>query len=281
MHHPIPTHGPTAWASPAGKLLLVLLLLSRACCAVAASAPADEAVPTRAAASASVLQPDEARFRESKGIKRDERVEYHDTDGNPIPFDTFQARLPLAKQFKVLRRTQGQRDAQGRPTQGETTVIFSLSLAEASIEKPRYKINPGEPFPAFQLQGLDGDAVDNGTLKGRYTLVNFFFAACAPCIAELPQLNAFAQKHAAMQFLAFTFDTTEVTRRFVASHAFSWKLVPNARSLIDQVGIKVYPSFALLDPAGKLVGIRMGLDTEKDNALEMWISSINAGKALP
>lgn len=278
----MPTATSQTSATEAGCALLLLLSLIASPCSVRAAIDAKgESSPTPAVADSKALQPQEARFRESKGVSIGDKVEYHDDHAKPITFDEFQAQLPTAKQLKVLRRTQGIPNAQGQMTTGETTVIFTLSHQEGRTEKPKYKVNPGDAFPAFQLQGLGGEVVDNTSLKGRYTLVNFFFAACAPCVAELPLLNAFADKNPALQFLAVTFDASEVARKFVATHPFGWKVVPNARSLIDQVGIKAYPSFVLLDPAGKVVEFKLGLDIEKDNALGKWISSVNIGKALP
>lgn len=281
MNTPTPIVKLPTLAAAFGVLLLVLSLIAGPRSGLAATDARDESSTTTVTADAKALQTQEARFRESKGVRIGDKVEYHDDNAKPITFAEFQALLPTTKQLKVLRRTQSTPNAQGQITTAETTIIFTLSHQEGRFEKPKYKVNPADAFPAFQLQGLDGEVVDNASLKGRYTLVNFFFAACAPCIAELPLLNAFADKHPALQFLAVTFDAADVARKFSATHSFAWKVVPNARSLIDQLGIKAYPSFALLDPAGKVVEFKLGLDIERDKALEKWISSVNAGKGLP
>ena len=46
-------------------------------------------------------------------------------------------------------------------------------------------------FPAFEGKDLDGNPVTSELFKNNaVTVVNFWFSACAPCIAELSELNA-------------------------------------------------------------------------------------------
>ena len=48
-----------------------------------------------------------------------------------------------------------------------------------------------EKFPAFEGTDLDGNPVTNELFKkNSVTVVNFWFSGCAPCIAELSELNA-------------------------------------------------------------------------------------------
>ena len=48
-----------------------------------------------------------------------------------------------------------------------------------------------EKFPAFEGKDLDGNPVTSELFKNNaVTVVNFWFSACAPCIAELSELNA-------------------------------------------------------------------------------------------
>ena len=48
-----------------------------------------------------------------------------------------------------------------------------------------------QTFPAFEGKDLDGNPVTSELFKNNaVTVVNFWFSACAPCIAELSELNA-------------------------------------------------------------------------------------------
>ena len=105
-------------------------------------------------------------------------------------------------------------------------------------------------MPAFDLRDLKGKRVTSASLKGKPTLVNFYFAKCKPCILEVGPLNEFAAARPHMNFLAVTFDDTDETRAFVDKYKFKWRVVPNARDLIDRVRVKSYPMMALFDADG-------------------------------
>ena len=53
------------------------------------------------------------------------------------------------------------------------------------------KDDSSEKFPAFEGTDLDGNPVTSELFKeNSVTVVNFWFSTCAPCIAELGELNA-------------------------------------------------------------------------------------------
>ena len=79
-----------------------------------------------------------------------------------------------------------------------------------------------------------------------------------PCILEVGPINGYAAQHPEMNFLAVTFDEPEVAREFVARYKFRWRVVPDARDLIDRVRVKHYPTMALFDANGRLLGTKRG-----------------------
>jgi peroxiredoxin len=117
---------------------------------------------------------------------------------------------------------------------------------------------PVAELPPFQLRDLAGKPVNAASLKGKPTLINFYFAECVPCILEVGPLNSFAAGRPGMNFLAVTFDEAAVARAFVARYKFHWRVVPDAREFIDRVRVKQYPTMALFDESGRLLGTRRG-----------------------
>ena len=61
-----------------------------------------------------------------------------------------------------------------------------------------------------------------------------------------------------MNFLAVTFDEPAEARAFVARYKFRWRVIPDARELIDRIQVKKYPTMALFDAEGRLLGTRAG-----------------------
>ncbi len=82
----------------------------------------------------------------------------------------------------------------------------------------------------------------SASLKGKPTLINFYFATCVPCILEVEPLNDSPRRARSMNFLAVTFDEPAVARAFVKRYKFRWRVVPDAQEFIDRVRVKQYPT---------------------------------------
>ena len=147
---------------------------------------------------------------------------------------------------------------------------------------------PVAELPPFELRDLAGKPVNVASLRGKPTLINFYFAECVPCILEVGPLNRFAAGRPGMNFLAVTFDEAAVARAFVARYKFRWRVVPDAREFIDRVRVKQYPTMALFDENGRLLGTRRGGVRDELEAatvapqLARWVDGLlRASKAPP
>jgi cytochrome oxidase Cu insertion factor (SCO1/SenC/PrrC family) len=117
---------------------------------------------------------------------------------------------------------------------------------------------PISSLPPFDLKDLAGKRVTAQSLRGKPTLLNFFFSTCIPCILEVQPINQFAAEHPKINFLAVTFDEPQVAQAFANRFDFRWRIVPDARDFIDRVRVKNYPMMALFDAQGRLLGTRKG-----------------------
>jgi cytochrome oxidase Cu insertion factor (SCO1/SenC/PrrC family) len=117
---------------------------------------------------------------------------------------------------------------------------------------------PVTEMPPFDLRDLDGRRVTSAALRGKPTLVNFYFAQCIPCILEVGPLNQYAASRPDMNFLAVTFDEPAEARAFIKRFGFKWRVVPDAREFIDRMRVKNYPLMALFDAQGRLLGTKRG-----------------------
>ena len=72
------------------------------------------------------------------------------------------------------------------------------------------------PAPAFKAATLDGANVSLENLKGKITVLNFWFINCGPCRGEMPELNKIVDEFKEhVRFLAFATDSAEDLRDFL------------------------------------------------------------------
>ena len=70
--------------------------------------------------------------------------------------------------------------------------IATLALADAAASGAAAQ---DTAFPQFEGSDLEGNPVDNSLFAGNaFTVVNFWFNGCKPCVEELDDLNALNEK---------------------------------------------------------------------------------------
>ncbi|MDZ7938263.1 MAG: TlpA disulfide reductase family protein [Rhodoferax sp.] len=128
--------------------------------------------------------------------------------------------------------------------------------------------NAASPLPGFWTQQWPtpaGGTLSMESLKGRPLLVNFWATWCAPCVEELPLINAFYREHRAngWQVLALAVDQLAPVQKFLQTMPldFSVGLAGSvgaewARSLGNLAG--GLPFSVVLDSQGTIVQRKIG-----------------------
>lgn len=197
---------------------------------------------------AAQLPEDEQVFREQAGVEDYRNVSYQDSTGAFIDFQKFRAGISGGKAMQVMKNP----DA--------STAVFSLTDAPVKVVPDKLTVKRGDKLPEASLRALDGRAIGLRARAGRPLLMNFFFAACAPCISEIPALNEFAKQRPGIDVVGVTFDDPNTARKFIAKHAFQWPVVAESEAFIKALGLKSYPTFLYLDKDGKLLGTAEGAE---------------------
>ena len=145
-------------------------------------------------------------------------------------------------------------------------------------EKPKLAAAPvapkvGDTLPEFALKGLDGQIIDSKSLRGRYSVLSFYFAECGPCIHEVPQLNALAKAHPDMGFLAISFDSMGDAKAFVQKRKLEWPVLAEADIYIKSLKVKSYPLLLVVGPDAELVAVRSGLNEHAPQILP-WVDGV-------
>ena len=130
----------------------------------------------------------------------------------------------------------------------------------------------GRKLPPFDLLNLDGDTITNDILKGKPTLINIWFTACAPCIEEMPILNKIAEEYAdKVNFLAVTFEKDYAVSSFLTKHPFNFTHLVDAGEYIKSIGVKSAPVTLFLDKNGVLRYVEGGIPYVQDENGELQI----------
>lgn len=187
----------------------------------------------------------EDSFRKGIGVDAAVHLAFRGPDCKTVSFDTFAAAM----------RGEGARADVDRAIDGKSITLTVRLRGSPACPAP---YPPVSVMPPFDLQDLAGKRVTSASLRGKPTLVNFYFAKCKPCILEVQPLNSYARAHPGMNFLAVTFDEPAEARAFVARYGFRWRVMPGAQDFIDRMRVKQYPTLALFDAQGRLLGTRKG-----------------------
>jgi len=188
----------------------------------------------------------EAKFLDSMQLDAGAKVRYVDEKGEAISFADFFAVVGKGRSF-------------GYDHDGRVSADFKLDPPKASQSPAErsatYGLHRGDAFPAFSLQSVGGARVSNMAFKGKLTLINFFFADCVPCIAEIPVMNAYRLQHPEVQVLAATFDDLGTAKGFAKQRKLQWPILADGTKLLNSAGIAAFPTFALVGPDGKVLAV--------------------------
>lgn len=101
----------------------------------------------------------------------------------------------------------------------------------------------GKPAPVFSVTDLSGKKYELSALKGKVIVLNFWFIACAGCVAEMPELNKIKSEYNKEQviFLAFALDKADQLREFKKKHDFTYAIVPDAGKVHKDFGVYACP----------------------------------------
>jgi len=98
-------------------------------------------------------------------------------------------------------------------------------MADARSAPPVAPGNDGVNLHTLTLPDLAGQAQNLSHYLGKPLLVNFWATWCAPCVKEMPALDALARRYPGVQFLGIGIDTAANMRDFVAKVPVAYPLL--------------------------------------------------------
>ena len=135
-------------------------------------------------------------------------------------------------------------------------------------------------FPSFEGKDLDGNSVDSSLFANNaFTVVNFWFSGCKPCVDEMDDLDALNQriKEQGGEVIGVNTETLDgnadniaTAKKILESAGASFRNIyfdPDSEAGKFALGIMAFPTTYVMDRQGNIVGepIMGGIDKE-DNA---------------
>jgi len=111
----------------------------------------------------------------------------------------------------------------------------------------------GKSVPSFVMKDSNGNLISAENSKGKVVVLNFWFAACKPCIAEIPELNEVYEKYkndTNVVFASITFEKQEKVDVFLTKHPIKYPLVSDKKEICDLFKISGYPTNIVIDKNG-------------------------------
>jgi len=139
------------------------------------------------------------------------------------------------------------------------TMWHFSSLTNDSVEMYTTKRDciVGYQLPEFKTSTITGKSISDQNLLGKMSIINFWFDACPPCIAELPGLNKLKEKYGEeeINYVAFGLESKEDMEKFIQKHPFNYDLVYDAEHEYREVfkGKWGYPFTMITNKKNKII----------------------------
>ena len=110
----------------------------------------------------------------------------------------------------------------------------------------------GARAPGFSVQALGGRNFELASLRGKVVVLNFWFIGCAPCRAEIPELNRLVLEYADKDviFIAVATDGEAELCVFLKEVPFNYHVVPGGGEVLGRYGYAGFPRHVVIDKAG-------------------------------
>lgn len=128
----------------------------------------------------------------------------------------------------------------------------------------------GAAAPEFSLRDSQGKLVALSDLRGRKVLINFWATWCAPCVHEMPLLDALASDLAdELVVLGVAEDDPEAVQQFLRNHPVGYPILHSSSPFVGlsaQFGNtrNVLPYSVLVDAGGTVVRSKAGMFEEPE-----------------
>jgi thiol-disulfide isomerase/thioredoxin len=136
-------------------------------------------------------------------------------------------------------------------------------------------------FKRFSFFSIDSNYYSDDSLKNKITIINFWFEACAPCIAEFDALNKLYDRFKSnknFQFLSFTFEEKQEASKIADRSKLRYPIICVIRNAIYKLIFNLgFPTTIITDKTGQIKFIKSG-GQENEKAANKEVDSLYSKK---
>ena len=118
----------------------------------------------------------------------------------------------------------------------------------------------GESVPNISVETIDGKTYNLAQMDGKIVLLNFWFAACKPCITEIPSLNELQSKYKKdnLLVLSISTDNLEKAKQIAQDKKMAYAVVANGKKTAELMEVSSFPTSFLIDKKGIIQEVFIG-----------------------
>ena len=150
----------------------------------------------------------------------------------------------------------------------KSQVLVSKGFEDSLHPKEQSYI--GTLFKSFDEKDIIGKYFTNKDFKGKITLVNFWFEACHPCVAEFDVLNKIFDSlsiNKDFRFISFTFDNINSVTESIKKYHLRFPVIPISKEDCYSLNFSSgFPISMIIDKEGKIAFIKSGGDLNIEQA---------------
>lgn len=138
-----------------------------------------------------------------------------------------------------------------------------IGLEVASNLMTAQNMDSGANFPSLKLTNYNTDKETFSNFNDNFTLVDFWFSNCSPCIKQFPELKSIYQKYKekGFQIVSISIDNnSDLWKKTIQDLDLPWiHFLDKGGSNAYNLTIYAYPTTFLLDKKGKIIKKNMTL----------------------
>ena len=195
---------------------------------------------------------------------------FKDTDGNLIDFETFIAWTsgsgydiePVFFDDGTLKEIV------------VNTIALNQELRPSDFASTTELVEKAPP--KFEVYDLENNFLSLDNYKNKVVVIKFWFAACPPCIKEIPQLNKVFKTYEHnpdVVFLGPSLDDVATIQASQRKHPFYYNIIPKADNFANQYNVLGYPTHVVINKNGTVEAVFQGVNHQIDRLLTRAIES--------